>query len=80
MNGGLAKLKLESTALPHIWGIDGLWVPYNDVCERVWGSRGFPVGQRQGRRVPWGLPDLFLLLCGLEMQFHKTVESGGQGS
>lgn len=58
MNRGLAKLKLESTALPHIWGVDGLWVPYNEVCERVWGSRGFPVGQRQGRRVPWGLPDL----------------------
>lgn len=71
---GLAKLRLESTALPHIWGIDGLWVPYNvDVHERVWGNRGFPVGQRQGMRVLWSLPDLPSVACGLELQFHKTV-------
>lgn len=76
VNGGLAKLRLESTALPHIWGIDGLWVPYNvDVHERVWGNRGFPVGQRQGMRVLWSLPDLLSVACGLELQFHKTVES-----
>lgn len=59
VNSGLAKLRLESTTLPHIWGVDGLWVPYNvDMHERVWGNRGFPVGQRQGMRVLWSLPDL----------------------
>lgn len=73
VNGGLAKLRLESTALPHIWGIDGLWVPYNvDVHERVWGNRGFPVGQRQGMRVLWSLPDLpFLLPVDLSCSFTR---------